>query len=175
MSTPQSSVGPLVLALIGAGQAGRSLAAAAVRAGHHVVLEDVLPSKLRAALDEIETEGMPGSLRVATTVEDAVREADLAIDFVPDELESKLEIISMIDRMAPPKTILCIPTLALSINDLASCTYRADRCAGVELHGSNALVIAGMQTSPRALAMVEGFWKSIGADVTVRADALACP
>ncbi len=59
-------------------------------------------------------------------MEDAVREADLAIDFVPDELESKLEIFSMIDRMAPPQTILLTPTEALSITDLASCTYRPD-------------------------------------------------
>lgn len=172
---PESHVGPLVLALIGAGQAGRSLAAAAVRAGHHVVLEDVLPSKLRAALEEIPTRGMPGTLRVATTVEDAVREADLAIDFVPDELESKLEIISMIDRMAPPKTILCIPTHALSLNDLASCTYRADRCVGVELQGDAALIVSGMRTAPQALAVVEAFWKSVGAEVTLRSDALACP
>ncbi len=175
MPTPEVRFGPLVLALIGAGQAGRSLAAAAVRAGHHVVLEDVLPSKLRAALDEIETKHMPGTLRVATTVEDAVREADLAIDFVPDELESKLEIISMVDRMAPPKTTLCIPTLALSINDLASCTYRANRCVGVELQGESAMLVAGKQTSPQVLAMVEAFWKSVGAEVTIRADALACP
>ena len=28
------------------------------------------------------------------SVEDAVREADLVVDFVPDELESKLEIFS---------------------------------------------------------------------------------
>ena len=43
-------------------------------------------------------------------MEDAVREADVAVDFVPDELESKLEIFSMIDRMAPPKTLLCTPS-----------------------------------------------------------------
>ncbi len=34
----------------------------------------------------------------------------------------------MIDRMAPPKTIMCTPSQVLSITDLASCTYRADRC-----------------------------------------------
>ncbi len=65
------------------------------------------------------------------TVEDAVREADVAVDFVPDELESKLEIFSMIDRMAPPKTILCTPSYALSITDLASCVYRPERCVAV--------------------------------------------
>ena len=60
-----------------------------------------------------------------------MKDADLAIDFVPDELESKLEIFSLLDRMAPPRTILCTPTMALSITDLASCTYRAERCVGL--------------------------------------------
>ncbi len=72
-----------------------------------------------------------GSLTFALTVEDAVRGADLAIDFVPDELRSKLEIFSMIDRMAPPRTILCTPSNALSITDLASCVYRPDRCFAI--------------------------------------------
>ena len=120
--------GPLTLALIGAGKAGRSLAAAAVRAGHRVMLEDVLPSRLREALEVIPVDGMPGTLVTVSTVEDAVREADLVIDFVPDELESKLEIVCMADRMAPPKTVLCIQTKALSVTDLASCTYRPERC-----------------------------------------------
>lgn len=175
MSAPNEYSGPLVLALIGAGQAGRSIAAAAVRAGHRVVLEDVLPSKLRAALDEIVIAGMPGTLEVATTVEDAVREADLAIDFVPDELESKLEILSMIDRMAPPRTILCVPTQVLSVNDLASCSYRADRFVGVELQGTSVTVVAGRQTSPETIASTEAFWRSVGFDVVVRGDLVALP
>ena len=37
----------------------------------------------------------------------------------------------MIDRMAPPKTILCTPSDALSITDLASCVYRPERCFAV--------------------------------------------
>ncbi len=37
----------------------------------------------------------------------------------------------MIDRMAPPKTILCTPSYALSITDLASCVYRPERCVAV--------------------------------------------
>ncbi len=68
---------------------------------------------------------------LVATVEDAVRDADVVVDFVPDELESKLEIWSLIDRMAPPKTVMCTPSETLSITDLASCTYRADRCVMV--------------------------------------------
>ncbi len=98
------------------------------------MLEDVMPEKLRRAQDEyVEMRDATGagSLRYVSTVEDAVCEADLAIDFVPDELESKLEIFSLLDRMAPPRTVLCTPTNALSLTDLASCTYRAERCVGL--------------------------------------------
>jgi 3-hydroxybutyryl-CoA dehydrogenase len=104
-------------------------------AGFYVVLEDVMPANLRRAeadYADLSRRGGYGALALASTVEDAVREADIAVDFVPDELESKLEIFSMIDRMAPPKTILCTPSKALSITDLASCVYRPDRCLAVQ-------------------------------------------
>jgi 3-hydroxybutyryl-CoA dehydrogenase len=125
------------VAVIGAGLAGRSFALSCAGAGFQVVLEDVMPANLRKAeaeygdLTQRGALGTPGRLKLALTVEDAVREADVAVDFVPDELESKLEIFSMIDRMAPPKTILCTPSYALSITDLASCVYRPERCVAV--------------------------------------------
>lgn len=120
------------VAIIGAGTAGRAFALRCARAGFAVVLEDVMPEKLRRAEDEYaQYADAAEQMRYALTVEDAVKDADLAIDFVPDELESKLEIFSLLDRMAPPRTVLCTPTEALSITDLASCTYRAERCVGI--------------------------------------------
>jgi 3-hydroxybutyryl-CoA dehydrogenase len=119
------------VAIIGAGSAGRSFALACAAVGFDVVLEDVMPANLwRAEVEysDLSKRVVAGSLELASTVEDAVRTADIAVDFVPDELESKLEIFSMIDRMAPPKTILCTPSYALSITDLSSCVYRPDRC-----------------------------------------------
>ena len=133
-AVPQPPIAIRTVAVIGAGEAGRSFALACAAAGLYVVLEDVMPAKLRRAEAEyadVSLAGLYGALELASTVEDAVREADIAVDFVPDELESKLEIFSMIDRMAPPKTILCTPSDALSITDLASCVYRPDRCVAV--------------------------------------------
>lgn len=159
--------GPLTLAIIGAGQAGRSLAAEAVRAGHRVVLEDVLPSRLRSALEEIPIADLPGSLELAGEVESAVRDADLVIDFVPDELESKLEIISLLDRMAPPKTLFCIPTETLDADDLAACTYRAERFVCMQGVGTEVTLYASRHTSPESLQMVEGFWRSLARHVSI--------
>jgi 3-hydroxybutyryl-CoA dehydrogenase len=137
----QSAFRVASVAVIGAGPAGRAFAFRSAAAGFAVVLEDVMPSNLRRAQDEYAefVAGATGSLRYAMTVEDAVHDADLVIDFVPDELESKLEIFSLLDRMSPPRTILCTPTRALSITDLASCTYRAERCVALRGSGSDLL------------------------------------
>jgi 3-hydroxybutyryl-CoA dehydrogenase len=125
------------VAVIGAGATGRRLAALFAAAGFVTTLEDILPSNLRQAAEFLSTALVDAAdsnpIRFASSIEAAVRDADLAIDSVPDELESKQEIFSLLDRMAPPHTILLTPTRVLSIADLASCTYRADRCLGIEL------------------------------------------
>jgi 3-hydroxybutyryl-CoA dehydrogenase len=156
------------LAVIGAGPAGRAFALRSAAAGLDVVLEDVMPSNLRRAQDDyaelLAQQGI-GSLSFAMTVEEAVHSADLAIDFVPDELESKLEIFSLLDRMAPPRTILCTPTNSLSITDLASCTYRAGLVVG--LRGSGLLegpleVLRSKFVEAETIASVEAFLARIG-------------
>jgi len=164
------------VAIIGAGVAGRGFALACAGAGFHVVLEDVMPANLRKAeadYADLTQRGTAGRLELALTVEDAVREADVAVDFVPDELESKLEIFSMIDRMAPPKTILCTPSYALSITDLASCVYRPERCVAVR----GDLLRAGAAVPPvvrllypaaageSTLTAIEGFLRALGVGV----------
>jgi 3-hydroxybutyryl-CoA dehydrogenase len=169
------------VAIIGAGVAGRSFALACARAGFHVVLEDVMPANLRKAeadFADLSRRGTAGRLELALTVEDAVREADVAVDFVPDELESKLEIFSMIDRMAPPKTILCTPSYALSITDLASCVYRPERCVAVRgelIRGDAAmppvvrlLYPAGVAES--TLTAVDHFLQALGVEVRRETD-----
>ena len=167
-----------VVAVIGAGSQGRAFALRCARAGFITVLEDVMPAKLRQAREELFSSSpaeVPGSLSFALTVEEAVRSADLAIDFVPDELESKLEIFSLIDRMAPPKTILCTPTLALSISDLASCTYRADRCIALETEGKDLLgdsliLLQGRATSSDTLASTRDWLVALGFQLTISDD-----
>ena len=174
-SSGPAARGIATVAVIGAGRAGRSFTMLCVDAGFRVILEDVMPANLRRAQEDF-GERWGASLSCALTVEDAVREADLAIDFVPDELESKLEIFSMIDRMAPPKTILCTPSDALSITDLASCTYRPDRCVAVRTDGTDLAaaqrvrLLHGAGTSAETLRRMEAFWARLGKQVLMEND-----
>lgn len=183
---PVSPTAPISrVAIIGAGALGRSFAFLCARSGFSVVLEDVLPSNLRhakAGLEQLlagEQATLRGSLSFATSVEDAVREADIVIDFVPDELESKLEILSLVDRMAPPKTLVCTPSDAQSITDIASCTYRAEGCVAVRTPVGSASTLADApavrllrspMTSAGTITLVAAFWTALGKTVTVEDD-----
>jgi 3-hydroxybutyryl-CoA dehydrogenase len=169
------------VAVIGAGVAGRSFALACAAAGFHVVLEDVMPANLRKAeadYADLSQRGTAGRLELALTVEAAVREADVAVDFVPDELESKLEIFSMIDRMAPPKTILCTPSYTLSITDLASCVYRPERCVAVRgnlVRGDAAVppvvrLLCPVAAGESTLTAVDKFLQALGVEVRRETD-----
>ena len=165
------------VAIIGAGPVGRRLAVAAARAGFRVLLEDVMPANLHHAQEylplELGPEALPNAAFVST-IEDAVREADLAIDCVPDELESKLEILWLLDRMAPPRTVLATPTTRHSIADLASCTYRPTKCVAIVAEASTLaenpeagaareiLLRTTAQTALETVALLDRFWRQLG-------------
>jgi len=176
---------PETVAIIGAGPLGRWLALAAARGGFRVLLEDVMPHNLHHAQEYLRQElgpetlgdGRDAGVRFVSTIEDAVREADLAIDCVPDELESKLEIFCLLDRMSPPRTVLATPTTRLSIADLASCTYRADRCvaivqeaASLREGASEILLRTTSKTSAATIELLERFWSKLGFAVTLERD-----
>lgn len=135
-----------------------------------------MPANLRRAeADFADLTGQMGAGSVAfvLTVEDAVLNADIAVDFVPDELESKLEIFCLIDRMAPPKTILCTPSQALSITDLASCTYRGERCVAVrgELGTGGAIKVLHPEYAlPEVLRRVRELFEGLQFDVVTESD-----
>jgi 3-hydroxybutyryl-CoA dehydrogenase len=160
------------VAIIGAGPLGRWLALRAARAGFRVLLEDVMPLNLRHAQEEMRQqlgpEAMP-EIAFVSTIEDAVRQADLVIDCVPDELESKLEIFWLLDRMAPPRSVFATPTTRLSIVDLAHCTYRPAQCIAIVAEASalcagasaEILLRTTPQTSAETIALVENFWRSL--------------
>jgi 3-hydroxybutyryl-CoA dehydrogenase len=162
------------VAVIGAGKAGRSFALACAAAGFDTVLEDVMPANLRQAQTEfsdLRLQSSPGRLQIAMTVEDAVHAADLVIDFVPDELESKLEILSLLDRMAPPRTILCTPTNGISITDLASCVYRPERCLGIRgVLGQEIRLLYPASADQAALVAATRFFQQAGSQVEIEAD-----
>ena len=114
------------IAVIGAGIMGRGIAYASALVGYRTILEDLLPNALRRAGDEIkanfdkavelgkisadEAKTAIGRMEYASTPEEAARQAELVIEAVPEEMESKIEIFTILDKCCRPETILASNT-----------------------------------------------------------------
>lgn len=135
------------IAVIGAGIRGRGIAHAALLAGYATVLEDVSDSILanamtwiRGVFDEsvqcgrLDTTARDVALaRIATSqvVDEAIRDAELIIETVADELEMKLELFTIFDRFAKPGAIFASAATSLSIGDFSDIVVYRERCIGM--------------------------------------------
>jgi 3-hydroxybutyryl-CoA dehydrogenase len=176
------------IAVIGAGIMGRGIAHAAALGGYRTILEDLLPNALRKAETEIRANldravelGKVDAanadlafsrLEYAGSIDQAAREADLVIEAVPEEMESKIEIFTMLDKICRPSTILASNTSSLSVTEIASVTYRAKKCVGMHffnpVHKTKLLeIVRALETDAETLAAAVEVGKRMGKEVVV--------
>ncbi len=176
------------IAVIGAGTMGRGIAHVAALGGYRTILEDLLPNALRRAESEIRTnldkavelgkvssgdaQAAVGRLEYAGSVEGAAREADLVIEAVPEELESKIEIFTLLDKICRPGTILASNTSSLSISEIAGVTYRASKCVGMHffnpVHKMKLIeIVRAAQTDDETISAAVEVGKRMGKEIVV--------
>jgi 3-hydroxybutyryl-CoA dehydrogenase len=143
----ESRVEVKTIAVIGAGTMGRGIAYAAALGGFQTVLEDVSESVLakamawiRESLDEGVKRGKVdasvrdeaiGRIRTSFSVKEAIREADLTIEAVPEERDTKLELFNMFDQFGQTGAIFASNTSSLSIRDFTDSLRCRERCIGM--------------------------------------------
>jgi 3-hydroxybutyryl-CoA dehydrogenase len=175
------------IAVIGAGPVGRRVAYLALRGGYETVLEDVSGARLDQArtwirqqlasantvelADAREDDFEIARLLIAHTVQDAIREADLIVEAVPDDEEMKIELFTVLDKFAKPNAILASAG-AMSITELAEMTFCVDRCVGIRLVelgvDTKVMVLTrGLQTSDETVAACSKVAGRMGLDVDV--------
>jgi 3-hydroxybutyryl-CoA dehydrogenase len=176
------------VAVIGAGIMGRGIAHAAALGGYRTILEDILPNALRRAETEIRTNLDKGvelgklsrdqaddalqRIEYGGSIEDAARQADLVIEAVPEEMESKIEIFTLLDKVCRPDTIIASNTSSLSVTEIASVTWRPQRCLGMHffnpVHKMKLLeIVRALETSEDVLGAVVEVGRRMGKEVVV--------
>lgn len=176
------------IAVIGAGIMGRGIAHVAALGGYRTILEDLVPAALRKAEGEIRgnldkavelgkvsagaAQSAIGRLEYAGNVEDAAREADLVIEAVPEEMESKIEIFTLLDKICRPHTVLASNTSSLSITEIAGVTYRAKKCVGMHffnpVHKMKLIeIVRAAETDDETIAAAGAVGRRMGKEVVV--------
>jgi 3-hydroxybutyryl-CoA dehydrogenase len=171
------------IAVIGAGAPGRSIACATALGGFRTILEDILPQTLRraegairsslqeavqaGAVNREEAETAIGRIEFAASLEDAAREAEMVIEAVPDEFDSKEEIFRLLDRICRPDTLLAATTASLSVSDIAAITERASDIVGMRFDKAQIGVVPAAKTSRETLQAALAVARRIGKHAVV--------
>ncbi|WP_276352211.1 3-hydroxyacyl-CoA dehydrogenase/enoyl-CoA hydratase family protein [Cohnella caldifontis] len=134
------------IGVVGAGNMGSGIAQKMAQEGLEVVLVDVSSEQAARGLATINRFLREGTERgilsarqaeatlgriVATDRFEALKEADLVVEAVFENLDVKGEVFRRLDRICDEKTILATNTSSLYVRDIANYTRRPDRVVGM--------------------------------------------
>ena len=135
------------VAVIGAGTMGAGIAQVCAQSGWKTHLFDAFPEGLERGMQRIDAFWDKGIARGKTTLKQeeewaqnlqsfsdmaqAVAEADMIIEAVPEIPELKHSIFAELDRLAPSHAILGTNTSSLSIAEIAAATSRPESVIGM--------------------------------------------
>jgi len=155
------------IGVLGAGIMGRGIVQVVAQNNYKVVMRDLSENVLENAYKSIEktlsklvekgklsNEELKVTLEniTTTTSVDLLRDCDIIIEAVSENMEIKKRILKELDEACDEKTIIATNTSSLSITDLASSTSRPDKVIGMHFFNPVPVmklveVITGMATA----------------------------
>jgi 3-hydroxybutyryl-CoA dehydrogenase len=178
------------VAVIGAGTMGHGIAHVAAQAGFEVLLCDLDRGILDRALSTIsrnmEREVRKGARseedrtkalgRIVPTVEiRALEPADFLIEAVREDEAAKADVLSALDKILGPETVLASNTSSISITRLAARTRRPHLVIGMHFMNPVPLmllveVVRGLETSEETVARTRELAQTLGKTPVVVSD-----
>lgn len=132
--------------VVGCGLMGSGIAQTCAQKGYSTIVREIGPAPLEKGLERIraflaegvrrgkvapeERDQTLARLRGTTDLGD-LRDCDLVIEAVVENLEEKRRVFAELDRLARPEAIFASNTSSIPIHRIASATRRADRFLGL--------------------------------------------
>ena len=180
------------IAVLGAGSMGHGIAEVAALAGYEVNLRDIKEEFVQNGYDQIEwslnklaekeqiseaeAEATIGRVTPYVEVEDAVGDADVVIEVVPEQMDIKKDVFDEVEQYLPDESIIVSNTSSLSITELSEATERPERFCGMHFFNPPVRmqlveVITGEHTDEETLDTIEELAEAFGkTPVRVRKD-----
>jgi enoyl-CoA hydratase / 3-hydroxyacyl-CoA dehydrogenase len=173
------------ITVLGSGVMGHGIAQVASKAGYNIVLRDVEQSFLDNAMNKIkwslgklvekeklsqnDADSIYGRITPIVDLKEALKDSDLLIEAVPEDMELKKKVYADVDRFAEEKTIYSSNTSTLPISEMASLTNRPTRFIGLHFFNPPQLmplveVIPGRSTDDDTVRLSLEFINKIGKD-----------
>jgi 3-hydroxybutyryl-CoA dehydrogenase len=102
-----------------------------------------------------------------TDLAEAVNDADLVIEAIPENVSLKRGIFEKIDGLAPPRAILATNSSSIPISRIETATKRPEKCLNLHFYfpalGTNMVdVMGGSKTAPEIIEAGTAWVRSIG-------------
>lgn len=180
------------VAVLGAGNMGSGIAQAFAAAGLTVYVRDVKPEFVEKGRARIEgplrkrveqgkdtaanVDALMSRIRGTTDLAEAVKDADLVVEAVFEDLKVKKEVFSEASKHAKASCIFATNTSSLSVTEIAAATDRPDRFGGMHFFFPAAInklveVVAGEKTDAKVVADLMAVTRAIGKVPIQTADA----
>lgn len=169
--------------VIGSGLMGHGIAEVIALSGVKVTIEDIYPDALEKAKELIgvsverliksgkiskeEAKETIDRISYSTDLKEAVKNADMVIEAIPELLDLKKELFSDLDKYCKPSAILASNTSNIKISSIAEATQRPERVVGMHFFNPPVImklveVIKGTATSKEVFDATFEFTKKIG-------------
>ncbi len=169
--------------VVGSGILGTQIAMFAAHAGYSVSVYDTREgafeetyAKLHADLkakgvDPViawdKWQGCKNAVRFTTNLGEALRDADLVVEAVTEELGVKREIFKKLGELAPPEAIFATNSSSIPVSRLEESSARPERCINAHFYMPlqgimMADLMGGSKTTPEVLEKGEIWLRSMG-------------
>ena len=151
--------------VVGCGLMGSGIAQVCAAAGFETVVREVAPELVEKGLKGIEknlarlvekgtiSESVKGEIRgrlKGTTALEDLKNCDLVIEAIIEQLPAKRELFSALDKLCPANAIFASNTSSLTITEIATSTKRPERFVG--LHFFNPVPVMKLVEVVRTIA-----------------------
>ena len=151
--------------VVGCGLMGSGIAQVCAASGFHTVVREVSAELLDKGLKSVDKNlsrlaekgtiseavkaEIRGRLKGTTKIED-LKECDVIVEAIIEQLPAKRELFAALDAMCPPTTIFASNTSSLTITEIATATKRPQRFVG--LHFFNPVPVMKLVEVVRTIA-----------------------
>ena len=106
-------------------------------------------------------------VKFCTELEEALRDADIVIEAVPEDLELKRKVFGRIDALAPRGAILATNSSSMPVSKMESATARPEQCLNTHFYspatGLNMVdIMGGTKTTAETIEAGKAWIRSIG-------------
>ncbi len=170
------------ITVLGSGVMGHGIAQVSATAGYNVVLRDIKQEFLDKAMEKIKwsldklvskekiskEEGDSIFSRITPIVDlnEAVKNAELVIEVVPEIMDLKKSVYAELDKAAGPEVVFASNTSTLPITEIANTTSRPEKFIGIHFFNPPQLmklveVIPGEKTAQEITDLTQEYVKSV--------------